>query len=111
MIDDYDDRQQANAEAQRKALIEEENRIVRLRRVFGSGEGLDVLEWILQLSGYWVGEFHDERAIGRFELGRHIFNQVCMADLGIASAILDRRRKAAEAVRNAQKKKAERNDS
>jgi hypothetical protein len=105
MIGDYDEADSKVIEAKRAALAEEQKRLMRLKRVFGSGDGLDVLEWLLNVSGYWASELRDERAIGRFELGRFVFNQVSLADIDIAHSMLDRRRKPAEALRQAELKK------
>ena len=105
MIGDYDEEQSRAIEAKRSALAEEQKRLMRIKRVFGSGDGLDVLEWLLHISGYWSSELHNERAIGRFELGRFVFNQVSLADIDIAHSLLDRRRKPAEALRQAELKK------
>lgn len=105
MSDDIDEQR---AEAQRKALIDEEAHYNALKRVFGTAEGADILEWLLtDLCGYWRGSLATERELGRFELGRTVFNQVCMADIDIAHGLLERRRHKAEAVRNAEKKRIE----
>lgn len=105
MIEDAD---QARAEAQRKALADEENHYLRIKRVFGTSEGTEVLEWLLtDLCGYWRGGFDSEREFGRFELGRTIFNQICVADIGIAHNLLDRMRNQAEAVRLAERRRIE----
>ena len=104
-----DDNDEQRAEAQRKALIDEEAHYNALRRVFGTQEGADILEWLLtDLCGYWRGSLVTERELGRFELGRTIFNQVCMADIDIAHGMLDRRRRKAELVRNEERKRIER---
>lgn len=103
-----DDNTTRRKEQQRKALIEEENHYNALKRVFGSEEGTSILEWVLtELCGYWRGGLSSDREIGKFELGRTLFNQVCMADIAIVHNILDRRRKQAEAVRNAERKRIE----
>ena len=105
MLDDSDEQR---AEYQRKELIAEEAHYNSLRRVFGTEEGANILEWLLtDLCGYWRGSLVTERELGRFELGRTIFNQVCMADIEIAHGLLDRRQRQAEAVRNAEKKRIE----
>jgi hypothetical protein len=103
-----DDTDKDRAAAQRQALMQEEAHYNALKRVFGTDTGLDVLEWLLtDLCGYWRGRLDNERELGKFELGRFIFNQVCMADMNIAHSLLDRRRKAAEAVRNAERQRIE----
>jgi hypothetical protein len=103
-----DDNDEQRAEAQRKALIEEDNHYANLRRVFGTADGLDALEWLLSdLCGYWRSRFDTEGERGKFELGRFIFNQVCLADIDIAHNLLDRQRRKAEAVRNAERKRIE----
>jgi hypothetical protein len=103
-----DDNDEQRAEAQRKALNDEEAHYNALRRVFSSEEGANILEWLLtDLCGYWRGSLVTERELGRFELGRTIFNQVCMADIEIAHNLLDRRRRQAEAVRNDERKRIE----
>jgi hypothetical protein len=103
VLDEHDEQR---AEAQRKALIEEDKHYATLRRVFGTPDGMDVLEWLLtDLCGYWRSRFDTEGERGKFELGRFIFNQVCVADIDIAHNLLDRRRKQAEAVRNEERKR------
>jgi hypothetical protein len=103
-----DENDEQRAETQRKALIAEEAHYNALRRVFSSEEGANILEWLLtDLCGYWRGSLVTERELGRFELGRTIFNQVCMADIDIAHGLLNRRRKQAEAVRNEERKRIE----
>lgn len=89
-------------------LAKEESQYKRLAHVFGSAEGLEVLEWVLtDLCGYWREHLEDERTIGRFELGRALFNKVCMADIEICHTLLDRRRKAAESVRIEERRRIE----
>jgi hypothetical protein len=105
VLDEHEDKR---AEAYRKALNDEEAHYNALKRVFGSEEGTDILEWLLtELCGYWRGSLATERELGRFELGRTIFNQVCMSDIEIAHTLLDRRRRQAEAVRNEERKRIE----
>jgi hypothetical protein len=95
-------------ELHRTAFLQEENHYNAIKRVFGTDDGTVVLEWLLtDLCGYWRGSLANERELGRFELGRTVFNQVCMADIEIAHNILDRRRKAAETVRNKERKRFE----
>jgi hypothetical protein len=102
-----DDEKQLNE--RRAALMEEENHYNALRLVFKSSEGLDVLEWLLNdVCGYWRGTMDSERQIGKFEIGRLIFNQICIADMAIIHAILDRRRRQAEAVRIEERNRIER---
>lgn len=95
----------ARVDAHRKSLIEEENHYKRLKEVFGTDSGKDTLEWLLDLCGYWATRFSDDRAFGKFELGRLVFDQICMADIDIAHDMLDRRRRAAGAIRNEEKRK------
>ena len=105
MIDDHD---QKRFEQIKSALAKEETHYNKLKRVFGTADGLDVLEWLLSdLCGYWRSRLDSERELGKFELGRNIFNQVCMADLDIAHSLLDRRRREAEAVRNKERRRIE----
>ena len=92
-------------EAQRRALLEEEAHYASLSRVFGQSEGIEALEWLLEIAGYWSRVLSDERAIGKFELGRFIFDQVCLADLSIAHKVLERRRKKAEDVRSKERRR------
>ena len=105
MSDEYD---QKRFEQIKSALAKEEAHYNKLKRVFGTVEGMDVLEWLLtDLCGYWRGRLDSERQLGKFELGRHLFNQVCMADIDIAHGMLDRRRREAEAVRIEERRKLE----
>ncbi len=101
MIDDDEKR----LEAQRAGLLKEEAHYASLCRVFGTPEGQDVLEWLLEISGFWRSTLETERQLGKFELGRFVFNQICMADADIAHAQLDRKRRQAEAVRNSEKQR------
>ncbi len=105
MLDEHDEQR---AEAQRKALIDEEKHYATIKRVFGTADGLDVLEWLLtDLCGYWRSRFDTEGERGKFELGRFIFNQVCVADIEICHELLERRRKQTEAIRNEEKRRIE----
>ena len=105
MIDDND---QKRVETQRQALMREEAHYAALARVFGSPDGIAVLEWLLtDLCGYWRSSLDSERELGKFELGRFVFNHVCMANINIAHTLLDRRRNAAQAVRNAERQRIE----
>lgn len=106
MIDDLEEK---HREAQRAALVEEEAHYTRLARVFGTGDGVEVLEWLLDVSGLWSRAIPDERAFGKFELGRFIYNQISMADIGIAHALLDRRAHKAQEIRNAERRRVEKN--
>ena len=104
MIEDAEERR---VEAQRTALMEEEAHYTRLSRVFGSSDGVEILEWLLELSGLFSRNISDERAFGKFELGRFVYNQISMADVGIAHKLLDRRVRQAQAVRNAERQRIE----
>jgi hypothetical protein len=105
VLDEHDEQR---AESQRKSFIDEEKHYANLRRVFGTPDGMDVLEWLLtDLCGYWRSRFDTEGERGKFELGRFIFNQVCVADIEICHALLERRRKHAEAIRNEEKRRIE----
>ena len=105
MSDEHD---QKRIEQIQAAFAKEESRYNKIKRVFGTPEGLDVLEWLLtDLCGYWRGSLDSERELGKFELGRYLFNQVCMADIGIAHFMLDSRRRQAEAVRIEERKRLE----
>jgi hypothetical protein len=106
-MDDFDEPEAARIEAKRRELLKEETHYSCLARVFGTAEGLDAAEWLLDVSGYWERLLPDERAIGRFELGRIVFNHFCLADINIAHTLLDRRRKAAELVRAKEKRALE----
>lgn len=82
-------------EAQRAVLNSDENRRVMLSRVFGGADGRELLEWLLDISGFWLSSHPDERAAGKFELGRFVFNSVCMANLEtVFEVLIDRRDKA-----------------
>lgn len=94
-------------EAQRQELIDEENRYARLSRVFATDDGIEVLEWLLEHGGYWRSSILDERSLGKFELVRFVFNQICVADTNIIHRLIDRRTKRVEAVRLKEKKRIE----
>jgi hypothetical protein len=103
-----DDTDKERAETQRQALMREEAHYAAIKRVFGTADGIDVLEWLLtDLCGYWRSRLDSERELGKFELGRFVFNHVCMADMNIAHSLLDRRRKSAESIRNAERQRIE----
>jgi hypothetical protein len=106
-VDDFDQDENERIEAKRRALLEEENQYQRLARVFGNADGLEAAEWVLNLSGYWSKVLPDERTLGRFDVGRTFFNELCLADINIAHNLLDRRRKAAELVRTKEKRALE----
>lgn len=104
---DRESQKKARIDAKRKDLLEEEAHLARLKAVFGTSDGIAVFEWFLDVSGYWSGSIPDERALGKFELARFVFNQVCLADLEIAHRILDGRRVAAENIRRNERRKIE----
>lgn len=106
-MDDIDEEDRHEREVKLAALVEEENRYKRISRVFGSEDGLTVAEWFLDLAGYWSSLLPDERSLGRFDLGRNFFNQLCLADISIGHALLERRRKRAESVRLKEKRMIE----
>lgn len=107
MADEFEKRERDKIEAKRQALLDEENRLALIARAFGTPDGIELAEWLLELCGYWSRLLADERSIGKFELGRFVFNQICMADIGIVHKLLDRRKRMAEKVRNAEKRKIE----
>jgi len=79
-------------DAKRKEFQAEEAHYRRIKAVFGTQDGRDVLAWVLDLCGFWASRLPDERQLGKFELGRAIFNAVCVADIDLASDQLSRRR-------------------
>ena len=89
---DPDTRDRDRLEQMLQERAEEESHYTRLARVFDSADGFQVLQWLLDLTGYWQDGLHDERAVARFELGRTIVNQVALADLSIVTRLLDVRR-------------------
>ena len=99
MIEDYDTKRKASIEAKRKELDEEEKHFARLRKVFGTPEGTDIFIWLLDLLHYWTERIDSDRHMGRFELGRYLFNQMCLADMATVNEVLARRSKAAESMR------------
>jgi hypothetical protein len=48
-----------------------------------------------------------ERVIGKYELGRALFSHIGMADIEICHTLLDRRRRAAEAVLHDERRRIE----
>jgi len=94
MIDDLEQREHDLLRQQHDRLITEENHYTRIKRVFGTEDGFIIFEWLLELTGYWSTNLTGERNIAKFELGRTLFDQLSLADLDLASAILDRRRSA-----------------
>lgn len=94
--------------AQLAELVKEEKHYKQLATVFGSPDGLDVLEWLLtELCGYWRSGLDTERTIGKYELGRTLFNHISISNLDICSALLDRRRSAAEVERINERRRIE----
>ena len=104
---DPDERHSEQLSANLDALLEEENHYTRLKAVFGTEDGLRVLGWLLDTGGYWRAHIQDARDIGKFEFSRFIFDQVCIADVGICHSVLTDRRERAERNRMAEKKKIE----
>jgi hypothetical protein len=91
----------------RKELLDEANHIERIKRVFGSEDGIVVLDWLLSdLCQFWAIGL-DATNIGQFQTGRSLFNFISMADATIANALLDRRRQAVDMVRREDKKRVE----
>lgn len=99
------DKRKTVYDAKRKELLEEDAHYKRLATVFGTKDGREVLAWLLDLCGYWTDRMDTERLLGRFELGRVIFNHICVADFDIASDQINRRRLLAlEARRDEQRR-------
>ena len=82
----------ARLEQMLQERAEEENHYARLARLFGSADGFALLQWLMDITGYWEPGLHDERAVARYELGRLIFNQASLADLAVINRLLDVRR-------------------
>jgi len=91
MIDDLEQREHDLLRQQLNRIVEEENHYKRLARVFGTEDGFCIFEWLLELTGYWSTNITGERNLARFELGRTLFDQLSLADLNLALAILDHR--------------------
>lgn len=101
------DRQKASIDAKRRDLQAEEDHRFRIGKAFGGDDGLAVLEWILSdLCGFWDTSV-DSETLGKFNVGRTLFNHISLANPDIAVAILQRRRQAAESVRMAEIKRLE----
>lgn len=102
---DPDEQTQANAQEHLDVLIKEEAHYTRLANVFGSSEGIEILEWLLEICGYWTASIENERRMGKFEIGRHLLNQLCIADIELVHVILSRRGQVARAEMDAEKKR------
>lgn len=99
---------ETTAELYQRVLASEERRYAQLKKVFGSPEGIEVLEWLLtDLCGFWRGSLDSDRTLGKFDLGRTLFNQVCMADIEIGHTLLARRRNMAIEARNEERRRLE----
>ena len=71
MSDEHD---QKRREQHAAALAQEEAHYNRIKRVFGTADGLEVLEWLLSdVCGFWRGRLDNDRELGKFELGRLVF--------------------------------------
>ncbi len=96
-----------NAEQALEELVQEENHLRMLHNVFGQGDGPKVLEWILDACGYWNAAPQGERAVGKLDFARYLYNQVSMADPEVTYAIIALRRNSAEEQRRADRLAAE----
>jgi hypothetical protein len=92
-----------------KELADEDNRYIRFSKVFGSNEGIEVFTDLLEVCGYWRETINDERTMGKFELGRLLFNLMSVANLEVCHTILKRRADAVITRRMQDKVEAERN--
>jgi len=107
VITDPRERKKAIIDAKLKGLQSESDHLERIKRVFSGDDGLAVLEWLLSdLCAFWSPGL-DASNIGSFGVGRTIFDAVTLADINIAHALLDRRRSAANKVREEEAKRIE----
>ena len=107
MPNDYDEQRSDILKGQLNSLLEEENHYTRLSRVFGTDEGIEIFEWLLELCGYWKSTVAEERQLGKHELGRFIFNQLCVANMNLVVRVLQRRKAESDKVRADERKKVE----
>jgi len=103
VIEDVDQTRRDNLRSKKQFFIEEENHYTRLGRVFGSEDGKQVFEWILDKTGYWRGHIETERQMGVYEFAKLLFTEISLADIEIANGILARRVKAIRASRKKEK--------
>lgn len=94
-------------DAKRKAYLEEEAHYKRLSAVFGTPDGVRVVEWILnELCGYWAPTIVPNE-LERYSVGRALFNAISFADIEIAHKILSNRRASAKAAMQEERKQIE----
>jgi hypothetical protein len=86
-------------DAKLQELIEEENNLALIKRVFGNQDGFEVLNWIISdICNFWVRAITPAE-LGKYEVGRTLFNRVIIADPALAFKILEARKNLAESIR------------
>lgn len=75
-------------------LRDEEIWLGKIRKVFGSPEGLDVLDWLLDNTGVldsvWTGNSNSYYLMGRQDLGQKVLTECMKADPYIFHSLVDR---------------------
>ena len=77
-------------------IANRERHYKRVSGVFGTDDGIKIVEWLLDITEYWTN-IGDDRSVGKYEVGRVIVDHICMADTDIFNEVLSRRKHAAEA--------------
>jgi hypothetical protein len=90
-----DNKRAAWIESKRADLADEESHYNRIKRVFGTDDGIAVAQWILQdLCRYWIPSLGADD-LGRYNVGRVFIDTLAIADIGICHRIFDARRELA----------------
>ena len=99
-IEDYE---RDNYRKRLEEISEAERFTIKVARVFGTPDGLEVAEWILrELCGYWREPIID---LGAYKVGRTIINVLCQGDLGTWIELVKRRQSEANSSRADEKRK------
>ena len=82
-------------------IAEEESFDARVTRVFGTPDGIEVAEWLLQVFGYW----RPVKDLALYEAGRLFMHKIGAANLDLWLSIVKRQHQRALDTRAAEKKK------
>ena len=87
-------------------LVEDEQWCAKLRRVFATADGMDVLDWILDKAGVldsiMTGNSQTYYLAGKQDLGQSLLTEIMRADRTIFHALVDRWGKGIDDKRSAE---------
>ena len=96
-----DEDEREGAEINLRQIAEQEALHARLARVFGTADGIEALEWLFELLGYWL----PITDVTTYEVARRLEREILRADVDLYCRLMTRQSERASAVRAEEKKK------